>query len=255
MDAPDNEPWFYSREGVQAGPVTFEELRRKSQAGELNPRLDLVWRQGMPDWKPAGEVEGLFERRSSSEPATTASSVAGSTASPYAPPRRESGAESMASPGEWPGLRRRWYLLGAIGFPLLVGVGLAILDHLEIALEPAVRIAIESVLVSIVSLYVTIQRFPNLGMSRWWTLGLVVPFLNIWLGYRLFACPAGYEYDRKLDPAGITLAVIYWLIILIVAVVLIFFIAVLAGVAGNPEMLEAIQEVLREAYPDLPVQE
>jgi len=255
MDAPLNEPWFFSRDGVQGGPVTFQELRRKSHAGELNPRLDLVWTQGMPDWKPAGEIEGLFERRAPAELAVPASAAAGKGASPYSPPGQESGAELMAAHhGEWPGVRRRGYLLGAIGFPFLIGIALGILDFQEITLDPIVRFGLEYVVASIVSLYVTIQRFPNLGMSRWWTFGLLVPFLNLWLGYRLFACPAGYHWNKKLDPPGITLAVIYWLLIALFILIIVIMVAVFAGAFGDAELREAFMEALREAYPNLPTE-
>jgi hypothetical protein len=49
-------------------------------------------------------------------------------------------------------------------------------------------------------------------MSRLWCLAVFAPFLNLWVGYRCFACPAGYAYQKKLDPPGIALAVIYWIV-------------------------------------------
>ncbi len=48
-------------------------------------------------------------------------------------------------------------------------------------------------------IWVDIARFNNLGMSGWWILGLFVPFLNIWLKWRQFACPEGYANHRQLD--------------------------------------------------------
>jgi uncharacterized membrane protein YhaH (DUF805 family) len=255
MDASNNESWFFSRDGVQGGPVTFQELRRKSQAGELSPRSDLVWTQGLPDWKPAGEIEGLFERRGPAELAAPASAAAAAGTSPYSPPGQESGAELLATHhGEWPGLRRRWYLLGAIGFPFLIGIVLGILEFQEITLDPTVRFGLEYVVATLVSLYVTLQRFPNLGMSRWWTFGLLVPFLNFWLGYRLFACPAGYQQNKKLDPPGITLAVIYWLMIALLILMIGIMVAVFSGAFGDAELRDAFMEALREAYPNLPTE-
>ncbi len=52
--------WFFARDNKQQGPVSAAELRQLSQTGQLRQE-DLVWREGMPDWLPAGKVKGLFE--------------------------------------------------------------------------------------------------------------------------------------------------------------------------------------------------
>ena len=51
--------WYYSRQGRQLGPVPESELARLAASGEIDPASVLVWRDGMDDWKPAGEVPGL----------------------------------------------------------------------------------------------------------------------------------------------------------------------------------------------------
>lgn len=56
--------WHFVRKGAQAGPVTFEELRRMAAAGELD-RADTVWKPGMTTWTQAGSVEGLFPAQAS----------------------------------------------------------------------------------------------------------------------------------------------------------------------------------------------
>jgi uncharacterized RDD family membrane protein YckC len=49
--------WFYVEQGKQAGPVTDEQLdimlRDRMITGDT-----LVWREGMPDWKPCREAKG-----------------------------------------------------------------------------------------------------------------------------------------------------------------------------------------------------
>ena len=65
-------------------------------------------------------------------------------------------------------------------------------------------------LAGLLALATVVKRFRNVGMSGWWLFGLVVPVLNLWLGYRLLACPAGYSTRRKLDVAGKLVAVLYW---------------------------------------------
>jgi hypothetical protein len=62
----------------------------------------------------------------------------------------------------------------------------------------------------VVLVYFALKRLANLGMSRMWFLAVFAPFLNLWLCYRCLACPPGYAYHKKLDGAGIALAILYW---------------------------------------------
>src|SRR5215217_7784438 len=50
---------FYARNNQQQGPVTWEALQAMAAAGQLQ-RGDLVWRPGMGNWQPAGEIAGLL---------------------------------------------------------------------------------------------------------------------------------------------------------------------------------------------------
>jgi len=54
--------WFYTRDGVQLGPVDFETLRGMATNGKLDAEKDLVWSNGMKDWIAAGKVAGLFDQ-------------------------------------------------------------------------------------------------------------------------------------------------------------------------------------------------
>jgi uncharacterized Tic20 family protein len=51
--------WFYTERGEQRGPVGFEDLKSRAEQGLLRAD-DLVWGEGMPQWKPASQVDGLF---------------------------------------------------------------------------------------------------------------------------------------------------------------------------------------------------
>ncbi|WP_437206318.1 GYF domain-containing protein [Planctomicrobium sp. SH664] len=50
--------WFYSRDGVQDGPVTLKRLRKLAREGTLKPD-DLIWRDGMSEWVAAADEESL----------------------------------------------------------------------------------------------------------------------------------------------------------------------------------------------------
>ena len=51
-------------------------------------------------------------------------------------------------------------------------------------------------------IYVEVLRLRNLGMSGWWYLGKLLPFINLWLLWRRLACPPGYADHRQLDLPG-----------------------------------------------------
>lgn len=75
--------WYYSKNAIQHGPITEEELRAKLAAGEVTA-ADMVWKEGMSDWKPAALVPELGAMIP-----TVAVGVPGDPAyqqSPYAPP-------------------------------------------------------------------------------------------------------------------------------------------------------------------------
>jgi hypothetical protein len=194
------------------GPVNFSELR----AAALDPRLDMVWNQGMEDWKPAGEIEGLFEKRSPQEPQESLAPAV----SLGAPEKTGSMLDGMAMESDWPGARRRSFLIATLLFPLLWNSMFVVGSRLLIGqLGPEIMTSIGLVaafLPLVVGIYFSLMRLVNLGMSRWWLLGLFVPLLNLWVAYRCFACPAGYAYHKKLDGAGIGLAILYWLLLALI---------------------------------------
>jgi hypothetical protein len=51
--------WHYSRGDQQHGPVSAADLKTLAKSGELLPS-DMIWKEGMAEWKPAGSIKGLF---------------------------------------------------------------------------------------------------------------------------------------------------------------------------------------------------
>jgi len=106
--------WFYRRDGLQFGPVSSRKLYRMVQRGEIAAG-DMLWREGMTEWRPAGESKTLFgspqdrEKRRQRRPAAATS-------------RRRAPAGATAAPEteQWIGQRP---LLTAIG----IGVGAGLL--------------------------------------------------------------------------------------------------------------------------------
>ena len=51
--------WYYSHDGARHGPVSTDQLKDLAATGRLRPD-DLVWKEGMENWTPAGKVLGLL---------------------------------------------------------------------------------------------------------------------------------------------------------------------------------------------------
>ena len=244
MNEKAQDAWFYTVEGERLGPLTFAELRDKAGKGELNPRLDMVWTQGMAEWKASGEVDGLFEKRITPEPENVAV--------PAVDPSRmmeEGGVEEMMSrEADWPGARRRSFYVMTILFPTLWMVGCMVAAGFvaELAgpqLFPLAMLA--AVLVPVIlALHFSLERLVNVGMSRWWFLGNLVPVLSFWVAYRMYVCPAGYAYHKKLDGAGVALAILYWLMVALSLLSLVVVVAAMVGMIDNPELQEEIRKLM-----------
>ena len=53
-----NGEWFYAHGNEQQGPVAPQAFQDMVRGGQIKPTT-LVWRQGMPNWAPAGQVPEL----------------------------------------------------------------------------------------------------------------------------------------------------------------------------------------------------
>lgn len=81
--------WYYAHDGKQSGPVPFSELQRLAANGQFDPTKDLVWQEGLPDWKPASSVPELSSLIPGATPAPAAAAPTGATPSgpsPYQSP-------------------------------------------------------------------------------------------------------------------------------------------------------------------------
>lgn len=59
--------WHYTRDSEKLGPVSDAELRQLAAKGSLQPD-DLIWKEGMTDWRKASSVKGLFSDDNQSPP-------------------------------------------------------------------------------------------------------------------------------------------------------------------------------------------
>jgi hypothetical protein len=96
--------WYYAQGDQQLGPVSEGEIKRLVAEGKVRPQ-DEVWCEGMPDWKPAGEVRELFRER------------------PLVPPPPPSRGRGIFSFSSWRGLRANPLAVAAPAGPWLLIIG------------------------------------------------------------------------------------------------------------------------------------
>jgi len=149
----------------------------------------------------------------------------------------------------WPGARRRVFLPVCLVFPYVWTFALSAVSPFLIRQFGrnlmGTMLPFAEYLPLLVLVYFGVKRLANLGMNRWWCLAAFVPILNVWVGFRCFACPAGYAHHRKLDGPGIALAILYWLMILAIVLILASLAAVFFGVIDSPELQQQLREALR----------
>ena len=239
--------WYYNHEGETLGPVSSAELADRARRGGLDPQSALVWKAGMTDWLPAGEIEGLFERRTLPPPDLT---QVAQVNPPLSPRQKKELGERDLKP-VYPGAGRLSFYFMVLIFPVLWTLGLKfgmpflIKQFGEVLMKQAM-IYLPFVPYLFVFI-IAVRRLIHVGMSGWWVIGNFLPLINLWVGYRSFVCPGGYAFSKKLDGLGVILAVIYWLFILAMIVVMAAGVAAYLGKIGSPEQQQQIQEMIRQA--------
>jgi hypothetical protein len=91
--------WYFAIGDEERGPVTEHQIRALIGTGNLKPD-DLVWKEGLDDWVPAGEVPGLFDKEDSpkSGNATPAPPGEGPVKPPSTPPGKTPPEAAPVSP-------------------------------------------------------------------------------------------------------------------------------------------------------------
>jgi uncharacterized membrane protein YhaH (DUF805 family) len=198
--------WYFSNNGNQEGPVTAPQLQGLLRAGVLNAEQILVWKEGMTEWSSLQDA-GLLV---ATTPVVAAGPSSQLTPNPYLLSERSQQAlafdnDSYAPSYEGDG-RLKYFLVSmgvsAVCYGVLFAVMFAIVKTTESYGAAIGVFVILSILFMIATLYVGAQRTKNLGMSGAAILWTFVPIMNLWIGWRMIACPEGYEDNRSLDVPG-----------------------------------------------------
>ncbi len=113
--------WYYSHGGQQHGPISEAEIRALIEQGQLQ-RGDLVWRAGMDNWHPAGEVPELFPAASVPPAAPPAAGNVPPPMAPAVPPPPRRVPAAYAGPGFFQRLRPDGVVMASSGILLLVSL-------------------------------------------------------------------------------------------------------------------------------------
>lgn len=199
--------WYFSKGGVQEGPVSASQIVALVNASTLDPATTLVWREGLADWIPLGQSPVFDEARLSIPAPVPVKPVVPTTPYTVSP-------QSLASPRasrpemplEYPGIGRLAYFLSSMGFTLVFYAIIFVIVFATLKADSGAGMGIGILLVGLLFfagfVFLAVKRIINLGMSGWAILWGLVPFMNVWIHWRMMACPAGYEDHRTLDTAG-----------------------------------------------------
>lgn len=201
-------PFYIVRSQEREGPIHYEEMQRLYSARELQPE-HLCWTEGMSDWVPVADVLTGDAKKASMLTLRPVTEIEQET-NPYAPPLSDLGREShVMREYSYGGVTRLPYFLITMGLGIMQGVATE-------QGSPSVMLGVVAVYL-VGSIYITLLRIQNLGISRWWLLWSAVPGLNIVAGYRLMFCQEGWGDSRTLDKVG-KISLITFLVIMALAV-------------------------------------
>lgn len=219
--------WYFANNGAQEGPVTAPQLQALVRSGALNPATLLVWKEGMTEWSSLQDA-GLMPATSplmTPTPLVAAAPPASLATNPYLLSERSQ--HSMARERDayvprYEGYGRlRYFLTYMIMtialYAMALGVVFLIMKSTESEAASLAVLGLLTIAYIIAIFYIGAQRTKNLGMSGFAVLWSFVPIMNIWIGWRMMACPEGYEDHRTLDVPGKVLTGL-WIALMVLAI-------------------------------------
>jgi uncharacterized membrane protein YhaH (DUF805 family) len=229
------EAYYLDGSRNQQGPVAIAEIGRLIRGGTIR-RDTLVWYPGMPDWRPASQVNELASffgvgappQRPPAGPPPQASAgaapmqrrapIAGAYPGPGPQAQAARPSDSGGSMGfggaiatcfrkyvDFTGRARRaeywWFILF---YCLLIGaLSVADLMMLSARTGGSVLSGLASLALFLPSLAVAVRRLHDTDRTGWWVLIGLVPLIG-WIIYLVFMCQRGTEGPNRFgaDPLG-----------------------------------------------------
>jgi TM2 domain-containing membrane protein YozV len=173
--------WYYAQNNERRGPVSFAKLKAMAAEGWLG-RDDLVWRQGMANWVPARDAEGLFTNPLGTVLQQAIAGLRGPTEGPVPPPEprnttppsipvkttKPAGRQERAKTPEveWNDLSPRHLVAACGGFLAALGIAFTAIAQSRVALA----FTLSGLFIAALGLYVEIgkllgQAIENIGKA------------------------------------------------------------------------------------------
>jgi uncharacterized membrane protein YhaH (DUF805 family) len=175
--------YFVHCSGEQFGPYSLRELQQYV-AEKRVAATDFAWSDGMPQWVFVCDVIGNLRQLT---PYIARSTTAGPSACVLEMPTQAVQGEDLL-PGRFH-FGRGLFFLSMVGVSLVSGFFSAFKDT-----APLGAFIFAAGLVAI-----AILRVRDVGMNGWAVLLAFVPIANLFLYFRLFCTPRGYEITKKPD--------------------------------------------------------
>ena len=103
------------------------------------------------------------------------------------------------------GIRRTGYFLGILGISVFNTVAYAT----AVAANEPIMANIGMIITLVPSFFLVVSRLHNIGRSGWWSLLILIPIANLFVGIPCAIFPEGYQDTKKLDTAGKIIAGIF----------------------------------------------
>ena len=116
---------------------------------------------------------------------------------PYSPPRYGAYSSIGNAGAAAGGMRRLPYFGAVLGLRALSTVMAISLFPENLSLIVGLGLVFAGV-----GVYLGYHRLKNAALNPWLGVLLIVPFANLWIGWRCLACQEHYGRSRKLDKAG-----------------------------------------------------
>jgi uncharacterized membrane protein YhaH (DUF805 family) len=233
------EAYYLDGSRNQQGPVPIAEIGRLIRGGTIR-RDTLVWYPGMPDWRPASQVNEFASFFSAGAPPPRPPAGPPPQASPAAAPMQRRAPIAGAYPGPGPQVqaarpsdsggsmgfggaiatcfrkyvdftgraRRAEYWWFVLFYCLLIGA-LTIVDVMVMSARAGggVLSSLASLALFLPTLAVAVRRLHDTDRTGWWVLIGFIPLIG-WIIYLVFVCQRGTEGPNRFgqDPLGADVA-------------------------------------------------
>ncbi len=123
--------WYYTKNGERQGPVSLVNLQGLAHRGGLDAQKDMVWTDGMPDWKLISHMDDLFGANLATSEDSFNPYAAPSTAPDNLLAQSPAGSLSEVAPGsvnlDAMAIANRAFTLTKRHFGALMGIGITYL--------------------------------------------------------------------------------------------------------------------------------